>query len=190
MLQTLKEAIPNNTKRKLSRMARNVRDTLRYRLRKSRTPKLTRARHVVVVCKGNICRSPFAEQFLRNRSGTGLMVESCGLDVNQGHTSPLTAVRVARGFGVELGRHRSRPMAACDLPGADLILAMEFEQYRRLVVAYPQKTEAIHLLRTFTPGFAGLLCNIDDPYGAGWPDYHHCYRLMQKALEGVLGRMS
>ena len=85
------------------------------------------ARRILVVCKGNICRSPFAEAYLKRR-GPGLEVESAGHYPAEGRESPPAACEAALRFGVDLSRHRSRVLTRGQVEWADLILIFEPEQ--------------------------------------------------------------
>jgi protein-tyrosine phosphatase len=148
-------------------------------------------RHIIFVCKGNICRSAFAEHYLRRQVPDGtLRIESCGLDVDQGTFPPAMAVRVAREFGLDLALHRSKGLVACDVHNADLVLPMEFWQYLRLTAMFPDEKGKIRLLRDFAPWPVRLFCNIHDPYGFGENEFRRCFRRLQKALDGLKNHLS
>jgi protein-tyrosine phosphatase len=140
-------------------------------------------RHIVFVCKGNLCRSSFAEYYLKLLlSDQTIKIESCGLDVDQGGFSPQDAVMVGKEFGVDLSMNYSKGLAACDLPNADLIVTMEYKQYRRLKNIFPENTKKIRLLGEFLPWPECLRCNIFDPYGLGPIEFRKCFRDIQRAL--------
>ncbi len=181
MLDKLKQLIPQEAKRAVKRMSRNVWDSGQYRVL-CRGVKGEIPQHVIFVCKGNICRSAFAEHYFRNRLNGRLKIESCGLDVDKGVPPPLGAVQAADRFGVDLRSHQSKGLGACDIARADLILSMELWQYRRLVILFPEKKTNIRLLREFAPGPSGLLCNIFDPYGLPAKYFDACFHLIQIAL--------
>jgi protein-tyrosine phosphatase len=178
----IKKGIPKRFKRSLKHSIRNVRDSARFRF-SGKVPEPRALAHVIFVCKGNICRSAFAEHYLRSKVANSLKIESCGLDVDQGFFPPEEAVLAAAQLGVDLAPHYSKGIAACDIENADLILAMEVDQYLRLVEKFPEKRERIGLLRNYVAGPSGLLCNIQDPYGQPLRNFKACYRLMQKALD-------
>jgi len=143
-------------------------------------------RHVILVCKGNICRSAFAEYYLKREIPAEIYrVESCGLDVDQGLYSPPEAVSVAKEFKLDLELHRSKGLSSCDVHNADLILPMEFGQYLRLKAMFPNHHNKIRLLRDFAPLPDRLLCNIEDPYGANETEFRRCFKQLQRALDGL-----
>lgn len=139
-------------------------------------------KHIVLVCKGNICRSAFAEHYLRMISNSEVVVESVGLDADQGVSSPAEAVRVACAFGVDLSLHKPRKIDMSRMITADLIIGMEYDHYRRLVQMMPNKHEQIRLLRTFLPFPYKILVNIDDPYNRGVREYERCFFQISRAV--------
>src|SRR4051812_19732920 len=66
---------------------------------------------VVFVCKGNICRSPFAQKYATKAARTVQEMDctflSAGLQVSTMNPSPSEAVIEARKFGIDIGEHRS-----------------------------------------------------------------------------------
>jgi len=113
------------------------------------------ARHVLVLCDGNICRSPFVEHLLSARlaaaPGTGVAVESAGLRAALGHPAPPLARAAAARHGVDLSPHRSQPVTPALVAGADLILVMDLDQRARLVAAHPGAAEKVVLMARFDP---------------------------------------
>ncbi|MGH9246015.1 MAG: low molecular weight phosphatase family protein [Acidimicrobiales bacterium] len=102
---------------------------------------------ILVVCTGNICRSPMAEGLLRARlaeRGVVATVSSAGLTW-EGRSATPEAIRAASAYGVDLREHRSRILDPAHLADADLILAMERRHVREVVAAAPDR-----FARTFT----------------------------------------
>jgi protein-tyrosine-phosphatase len=80
---------------------------------------------VLVVCHGNICRSPFAAALLaRDLAGRGVRVESAGF-VGPDRSCPREAVTAAARRGVDLSAHRSALLMADSVRSADLIVVMD-----------------------------------------------------------------
>lgn len=171
--------------RQFKRLGRNLAQSLLYRMVRNGKPAFN-PRSVLFVCKGNICRSVFAEHALKNMPhGKQIAVRSCGLDVKVSSPSPDTARNVARSMGYDLDGHRSRQVETRDLDEADLVIAMEFWQYRELRARYPHRRKEIRLLREYAPFPENLLCNIPDPFGQNERSFHACFTLIQRALENA-----
>nr|MCU0254127.1 hypothetical protein [Acidobacteriota bacterium] len=84
-------------------------------------------RRVLFVCKGNICRSAYAEAVARQTEAAraGWSFHSAGLAATPGTPPPEAATRVARALGVEISAHRSRSLADFDPGHVDVVFVME-----------------------------------------------------------------
>jgi protein-tyrosine phosphatase len=121
--------------------------------------------------------------------GKSASVESCGLNVINRMSAPDEALAMATKFGLDLGGHLSRGWEACKFEDADLILAMEFWQYRKLVELFPHKKVNIRLLREFAPFPENLLCNINDPFGQTKEIFEECFRQIQRSIQALNARI-
>jgi len=91
-------------------------------------------RHILVVCVGNICRSPMAEALLRHalRGQDGITVESAGLGALVGHPAADFAVELMAERGIDISKHRAQQLTPDLVSKADLILVME-SGHRRVI---------------------------------------------------------
>jgi protein-tyrosine phosphatase len=108
-------------------------------------------RHVLVVCAGNICRSPTAEAVLRVL-GAGdptvdLEVRSRGThDWNVGRRAHPTMTRIAAERGYDLSGHIAAQVSPDDLAWAEDVLVMDDENYQQLARRYPNLIQHVRLL--------------------------------------------
>ena len=182
----LKRFVPKLYKRRSKLFTQNCLQSLHYYLIEGShfAKQREHTTNIIFVCKGNICRSAFAEQRMKDLSKQlNVMVDSCGLDVDQGNSPPPDSVAVATEFSCFIGIHRAKYIHECDIEGADLILPMEYDQYRRLIELYPNKKRDIKLLRYFAPFPSSLFCNIADPYGWGKDEFRRSFRVIDHALQ-------
>ena len=89
-----------------------------------------RPRHVLVLCHGNVCRSPYLEVVLR-AAMPDVVVESAGF-VGPDRPSPELAAEVARARGHDLSAHRSKLVTPAMVQRADFVLVMDEPQMRRV----------------------------------------------------------
>jgi protein-tyrosine phosphatase len=99
----------------------------------------TMIKHILVVCVGNICRSPMAEVLLRKalRGRGGITVESAGLSALVGHAADETAREVMQEIGEDMSAHRARQIHPEMVKKADLVLVMEAGHKQSLDIADP-----------------------------------------------------
>ncbi len=192
MISSIKALFPNLLKRNCKVVIRNIADSLQYyagsgRFLRSSPLGNKKVSKIIFVCKGNVCRSAFAEHRLKYLLGHDKVhIDSCGLDVNQGSYPPHDSVTVAAEFSCKVALRRAKGLVECDIDGADLILAMEYWQYKRLIQLYPEKQANILLLRSAASFPYCLFCNIADPYGWGEKEFRKAYRLVDRALVKIM----
>lgn len=143
-------------------------------------------RRVLVICLGNICRSPFAEGLLASQRPE-LALRSAGLLAGAGAPADATAQRVAARFGVDLAAHAARRLADEDVDWADLILAMEGQHVARLARQWPAGGSKTRLLGDFLPSppFA-----IRDPWGQGEDVFARTFERIEAAVEQLSARLA
>lgn len=86
---------------------------------------------ILVVCTGNICRSPMGERLLQHYV-RGVNVESAGIRGLEGHAADPYSQRICQKHGISLEGHVGRKLTTGMLRQADLILAMESQQLNHI----------------------------------------------------------
>lgn len=140
---------------------------------------------VLIVCKGNICRSPFLAHYLRGMcADKSITFESAGFRAKKDAVSPPAAIESAAELGVDLGTHRARPLRDKDVESADLIVGMEPIHHLEFCLRYSQWRRKFVLLRTLeaTPGSLKL----PDPFGCDTSAFQQCYQLLARDGERLL----
>jgi protein-tyrosine-phosphatase len=108
-------------------------------------------RSVLVVCNGNIFRSPFAAAVLKRALGpVGVAVDSAGF-IGPGRPSPTDAVVAAARRGVDLRGHRSQLLVPELVRAADVILVMDMAQRRTISERFGRPPQDVLLLGDFDP---------------------------------------
>ena len=116
---------------------------------------------VLIVCVGNICRSPMGEyllrQMIKDRGGL-TSVSSAGIGALIGHRADELAVEVMSENGVDITAHRARQLDEYMVKNNELILVMEQWQQKEIERLYPFSHGRVHLLGKWDES------EISDPY--------------------------
>jgi protein-tyrosine phosphatase len=146
---------------------------------------------IVVVCLGNICRSPMAEHVLRDRlRDAGLdrrvVVESRGTsDEHEGERAHRSTVEVLRRHG-HATAHTARRVTADDLAAADLVLALDRRNERdlRRLARHDDDRDKVRLLGAFDAG--ALDPEVPDPWGRPLTAFEATYTRIDAACRGLV----
>ncbi|MCB9741881.1 MAG: low molecular weight phosphotyrosine protein phosphatase [Alphaproteobacteria bacterium] len=120
---------------------------------------------LLMVCTGNICRSPMAEGLARHyaaQRGRALEVASASVLGLDGQPAHKLAVKVMKELGIDISAHRAQPVTPELVEEADYILVMELAHAAELRDRYPEADDRILLLGTF-----GGKMELEDPIH-GW----------------------
>jgi protein-tyrosine phosphatase len=128
---------------------------------------------ILMICAGNICRSPFAEAYMRMRLEQGGVHAECfsrGLLMMSGKKVPEVAQKVAQEFGVDLSQHVSQTLLAPDLDRAAMVMVMEADQRQHLSKMRPAHIGKVIMLSQ--PNGGG---KISDPMGRSEETFRRVY---------------
>ncbi len=145
---------------------------------------------ILMVCLGNICRSPLAEGILREKlkqAGLSWQVDSAGTNgYHVGEAPHALSQKVARLHGIDISRQRARRFMATDFGEYDRIYAMAGDvlaDMRRIGGSAFDPTKAGLLLNMLHPGENR---DVPDPWYGAEPGYHEVYELIASACSTII----
>ena len=155
-------------------------------------PKQTPGPAILMVCLGNICRSPMAQGALEAeaaRLGIDLHVDSAGVGGwHIGAAPDARAIEAAASRGCAIGHQRARQVDEEDFRRFDLICAMDADNLAALERLRPSDaTAGLALLLDHAPGLEGE--PVPDPFYGGPPAFDEAFRLIELAAAGLAHRL-
>jgi protein-tyrosine phosphatase len=140
---------------------------------------------VLIVCVGNICRSPTAEVVMRARlQRRGIEVESAGLAALVGNPIDPLAESVLGDHGLSAASHSARQISPALIASADVVLAMQKRHLSALHAIAPHARGKTFLLTHWQDN-----AEVPDPYGRERAAFEQAYRLIDQAVRGWCGRL-
>lgn len=148
---------------------------------------------ILLVCLGNICRSPLAEGILReklNKQGISWNVDSAGTGSwHVGEKPDLRSIKVAEEFSINIKDLRARQFSTADFDRFDLILAMdesnlEFINRKALVGTRARVAMMLDYL------YPGERKSVPDPYYSGDHGFYQVYELLDKACDALIEELA
>lgn len=154
------------------------------------------AYRVLVVCTGNICRSPIAEAVLRARLddaglGAAVAVDSGGTSAEEegGPIDP-RAREVLAAHGYPVPRHRARVVEPAWLAERDLVLAMTATHASWLRRRAGAAADRVRMYRSFDPaalaGAEEAALDVADPWYGGGEDFEATLAAVEAGADGVV----
>ncbi|TWX54169.1 low molecular weight protein-tyrosine-phosphatase [Colwellia hornerae] len=138
--------------------------------------------NILVVCAGNICRSPTGEYLLKDKlkeklgGESHIKISSAGLTALVGNSAEATATSIALSNNIDMSGHKGRQLSSALIAENDLILVMEERHLSDLLGKYPQARGKTFLLGKWIDN-----TEIPDPYRQSQEAFEHVYQLVDKA---------
>lgn len=137
------------------------------------------SKRILIVCVGNICRSPTAEVLLRHGlPGEGFEVKSAGLAAVFGNPMDPMAAALLAEHGLTGEGHVAHRVNRPLVEGADIVLAMENRHILALSSLAPAARRKIHLLGKWQGNL-----EIPDPYGRDRFAYERAYQMIDDSIK-------
>ncbi len=145
---------------------------------------------ILMVCLGNICRSPIAEGVLQHKAdkaGRNWLVDSAGtFDFHAGESPHHLSIKVALENGVDIRHQKARPFKANDFDDFDIIYAMADDVMQGIKKIAGDKftpKKAMLFLDELNPGKGE---DLKDPYYGPEKGFHEVYELINSTCDVII----
>lgn len=142
--------------------------------------KLSDLNTILFVCKGNICRSPFAQYYAKKKLPKSIDILSSGYYSETGRKCPMKAIKAAKEFDINLENHLSTQVTKELIQDVQIIYVFDEENKHVLDILFPYAKNKIFLLGALFEIFPKI---ISDPYGKRYSQYRKTYQLISNSID-------
>lgn len=137
-------------------------------------------KQILVVCVGNVCRSPMAAGLLQYKlaeKGKDIVVDSAGLGALVGEAAMPEAQEICKRAGIDISAHRAKQLTVEMLFAADLILTMEYGHKQAIERMSPLVRGKVFLLGKWSD------FEIYDPFQQSFGAFEHVWELILRGWQ-------
>ncbi|MCG7644891.1 ATP-grasp domain-containing protein [Alteromonas sp. Cnat3-28] len=146
---------------------------------------------ILVICYGNIMRSPFAVALIKRaleKHNINIEVKGAGFHQNSGRSSPERCIVQAQRWGIDLSYHRSVWLSQAMIKSRGQLIVYFDLKHRYLLESYYENYNAINLAH-FVPKPKGPLREIADPYDESEEALRVCYENIDNAVDALIAQI-
>lgn len=137
--------------------------------------------NILMVCLGNICRSPLAEGILRTKLTTDFFVDSAGTGGwHAGQSPDERSIATARNYGIDISKQKARKFTVSDFDTFDHIFVMDQSNYKDVLNLAPNDVAKSKVTLILGPSK-----EVPDPYYGGQDGFEKVYQLLDQACEEI-----
>lgn len=146
---------------------------------------------ILMVCLGNICRSPLAEGILKSKlSSESFIVDSAGTaGYHVGELPDGRSIEVARKYGIDITNQRSRKFTKADFDKFDMIFAMDQNNYADIVALSENEEQHEKVKMILNELYPDENRSVPDPYYGGDQGFENVYKMLDEACEIIASKL-
>jgi len=140
---------------------------------------------VLMVCLGNICRSPLAEGILKSKVNSDIVfVDSAGTAAYHiGKLPDERSIEVAKKYGIDITNQRARKFVVKDFDEFDVIFAMDESNYQNILSLARNNDDEQKVRMILNEIHPTKNLSVPDPYYGGNQGFENVYKMLDEACE-------
>ncbi|MCA1918189.1 MAG: low molecular weight phosphotyrosine protein phosphatase [Flavobacterium piscis] len=145
---------------------------------------------ILMVCLGNICRSPLAQGILASKLPKNFIVDSAGTGSwHVGHSPDKRSIAVAQKNGLCIDNQKGRQFKTADYDEFDYIYVMDSSNYRDVIqlAKTPEHKNKVHLI--LNELFPDENVDVPDPYYGAVNGFDNVYQMLDEAAEIIAKKL-
>lgn len=146
---------------------------------------------ILMVCLGNICRSPLAEGILKSKvNSTTVFVDSAGTGAwHSGELPDKRSIAIAKKYGIDLTDQRARLFLVEDFDRFDKIYVMDKSNYVNVCRLAPNNAAVEKVELILNERQPGKDLEVPDPYYGGDQGFENVYQMLNEACEKIKDKL-
>ncbi|MDO5509818.1 MAG: low molecular weight protein-tyrosine-phosphatase [Weeksellaceae bacterium] len=146
---------------------------------------------VLMVCLGNICRSPLAHGILQHKAKDSIFVDSAGTNgYHIGESPDPRSIAVAEKNNLDITTQRCRKFEVQDFDNFDIIFVMDGSNYRDILKMARNEEDEKKVKLIMNEHKPGMNLNVPDPYYGGDEGFDNVYKMLDQATDAFLKRIA
>lgn len=148
------------------------------------------SKKVLMVCLGNICRSPLAEGILRSKLTNDFTVDSAGTGGwHAGELPDKRSIQTARERGIDITNQRARKFKKSDFDDFDFIYVMDNQNYKDVLALAESETHKNKVQLILEELFPGERVDVPDPYYGGQDGFEKVFDMLDEACNCIANKL-
>lgn len=146
---------------------------------------------ILMVCLGNICRSPLAEGILKSKLPTNeFFVDSAGTaNYHVGEKPDIRSIETAFNHGIQISSQRSRQFKEEDFDLFDYIYVMDYSNYDNVIHLARTEEDKAKVKLILQELKSSPTLEVPDPYYGGTKGFDNVYNMLDKACNIIAKRL-
>ncbi|NEW78767.1 MAG: low molecular weight phosphotyrosine protein phosphatase [Gelidibacter sp.] len=147
---------------------------------------------ILMVCLGNICRSPLAEGILKSKLfRANVVIDSAGTGGYNINSEPDSrAIAVAKANGIDISNQQCRKFTVKDFDAFDIIYVMDNANYRDVISIARNKEDIDKVKMILNEVFPNENLDVPDPYLGGDYGFKNVYKMLDEACEIIAKKIN
>lgn len=149
-------------------------------------------KRILMVCLGNICRSPLAEGILKSKVNPATVkVDSAGTAAyHVGNLPDPRSIETGLHYGIDIRDQRARAFSQSDFDAYDHIYAMDASNYKNILNIARDAEDSAKVSMILNEIFPGEDREVPDPYYGGNRGFEEVYQLLDAACERIASKLN
>ncbi len=145
---------------------------------------------ILMVCLGNICRSPLAEGILKSKTNTDIFIDSAGTGGwHVGQLPDARSIEVAQKHGLDITDQRCRKFNTEDFDNFDIIYAMDQYNYRDLL-SLARSAQDKQKIKLILKESGASHLDVPDPYHDSKLGFENVFQMLDKACDVIANKIN